>query len=172
MFFLPLALLYAITGALYITGSRGTVSETRLTVELGEGWPDTIGAARELVTERLRRDGLPEANPVAGERVLPDGGYYWRALTHSVTLNPPAGGRAEISVQENSLFRQLVEIHKNHAGPWFAVLGFSFGLAMTILIVSGAWMMLGSSLYRRSANLLLSCGLAASVLAYVVTVAV
>lgn len=170
VFFLPLAMLYAVTGALYILGSNGTSHDTTITVELTDGWPESIDAARELAGGRLLEAGLPEANPVAGEYVFDDDRYYWRALTHGVTLARISDDRAELRIQENSFYRQLVEIHKNHAGPWFRILGIAFGLAMLILILSGAWMMFASSMYRRTAGKLFAGGLVVSLAAYVATV--
>lgn len=166
VFFLPLAMLYAITGALYITGSKGSIDETTLKVGLRSGWAQSIDVARSFANEHLLDAGFPAASNSAGEFVLGDGKYLWRALTHSVTLVRLDDATAEIRVEKNSLYKQLVEIHKNHAGPWFAFLGIAFGVAMMTLILSGAWMMFESSLYRRAASSLLIVGTTVSLAAY------
>ncbi len=170
VFFLPLAVLYAATGVLYIVGAKGTLAETAVTVALPQGWPQTLDDARAIATARLQQHGLPEPNAIAGEFELGDDGYYWRALTHGVRLEQTGANAAELRVEESDLLRQFVEIHKNHAGPLFRFLGIAFGLGMLLLIVSGAWMMFQSRTYRRAATNLLAGGVVTSIAAYTATV--
>lgn len=172
VFFLPMALLYAVTGALYIVGKGGAAETVSFEVAATGSWPATTDAASALADRKLRENGLPSIiNAItATSRAVSDTEYYWRTLSQSVTLTRTGEETAELWVQDNSLYRQLVEIHKNHAGILFAIIGFGFGIAMAVLILSGALMMFRSRLYRRSAMLLASSGTALCLVAYGVSV--
>lgn len=172
VFFLPIAILYAVTGTFYIIGKSGSATNVSLEFQTKGGWPKTVDIAHALVNERLRDNGLPAAaeNLAATGRAASDTEYYWRALTHSVALTKTGNETAKLQVQENSLYRQLVEIHKDHAGIFFTVIGFAFGIAMSILILSGSFMMFKSRLHRKAATWLLSSGTALCIVAYCASV--
>lgn len=172
VFFLPMALLYAVTGTLYIVGKSGSTESVSIELEMTSSWPNTIDAAQSLVGGTLRENNLAATidSVLATARTNSDTEYYWRTLTHSVTLTRTGETTARLQTQRNSLYRQLVEIHKDHAGIMFTVLGFGFGIAMAVLILSGSLMMFKSRLHRRSATLLLSSGTALCVGAYFASV--
>lgn len=172
VFFLPLALLYAVTGTLYIIGESGSANTVSVEFQTTTGWPETIDAAYPLVEEKLRENDLPMAinGVTATSRVNSDREYYWRTLAHSATLTRTGDAAAALRIQKNGPYRQLVEIHKDHAGILFTILGFGFGIAMAILILSGAVMMFRSKLYRKPATLLLSSGTVLCLTAYGVSV--
>ena len=172
VFFLPMALLYAMTGALYVIGIKGAAPETRIAVPLENSWPATDAQARAFVTDRLQANGLPALSSAAGHGMVVDTEYYWLALTHWVILTKIDDKRAELVVRKNSPLRQAVEIHKDHAGAIFTVIGFTFGLAMLLMIVSGAVMMFRAKSYRKTAVIVVACGSAMSVLAYLAAVTV
>lgn len=170
VFFLPLAVLYALTGAAYIAGHAGAAPQTVFSVTLAAGWPDDLVDARTFVDDALSDKSLPVTDDAADARRLNGGTYSWRSLPHNVTLTRIDEAGAQITFQEHGLFRRLVEIHKNHAGPVFSVLGFAFGLAMLGLVLSGSIMMFRSRLYRRTATIMVACGAAVSTAAYFVSV--
>lgn len=172
VFFLPLALLYAVTGTLYIIGKSGSASTVSVEFQTMDGWPETIEAAYPLVEGKLHENNLPVAlnSVTATSRVNSDTEYYWRTLAHSATLTKTGDAAATLRVQENGTYRQLVEIHKDHAGILFTIMGFGFGIAMSVLILSGALMMFKSKLYRKPATLLLSSGTVLCLAAYGVSV--
>lgn len=170
VFFLPFALLYAVTGVLYIVGESGAAPQTVLAIPLEDGWPATVDVASAVVDSVLLENGLPAADGSAGARELDEGTFSWRALAHNVTLSRTGEFDAEIIFQQNGWYRRLVEIHKDHAGIAFSILGFAFGIAMIVLIISGATMMLRSMLYRKAATVLLACGTAVSLVAWFTSV--
>jgi hypothetical protein len=166
VFFLPMAVLYAVTGALYIVGTSGEATKETLHISLTNDWPDSIENARQFTTQRLLANGLPAASNRAGEIEIDENTYLWRALSHTVRLTRTNPGQAVIVFQKNSLYRQIVEIHKNHAGGFFAFIGFAFGIAMTILLLSGSLMMIKSKVFRKNALWTLAVGTAACAYAY------
>ena len=109
--------------------------------------------------------------PSVDDPVRPlQGGYYWMGLGEVIRLSPKGtSGEWEIYRQQNHWYKQLVEIHKDHAGTLFSVLGFGFALGMFILVVSGAFMMFQSPLYRKVATVLVIIGSIISVSAWIVS---
>lgn len=170
VFFLPMAILYAVTGAFYIVGQSGSTQTASMEFSLTSGWPQSFPEAREAVDHHLQKSRLKPVPRNVDRRIQENDEFYWRGLTHSVTLTRTGETSATVTVNENGLFRQLVEIHKNHAGVLYSILGFAFGIAMAILIVSGSLMMFRSPLYRRTATWLLSSGAALCFIAYYLTV--
>ena len=168
VFFLPMALLYAITGGFYILGQGGSDTRSTIAVQLAEK-PVDAGAAIAAIRGELEKQGWRV--PSVDDPVRPlQGGYYWMGLGEVIRLSPKGtSGEWEIYRQQNHWYKQLVEIHKDHAGTLFSVLGFGFALGMFILVVSGAFMMFQSPLYRKVATVLVIIGSIISVSAWIVS---
>lgn len=165
VFFLPLALLYAVTGTLYITGETGGVVHTDTTVILAN-IPDTHQELLPLIEPTLIENNwqVPSLSDYARE--FPDG-YRWSYLGESIRVTFPlnelgeiAEGQNEITIfrGKNTWYKQLVEIHKDHAGFYFSILGFAFGIGMLIMTISGGIMMLQSPVHKRIALILVTAG--------------
>lgn len=170
VFFLPMAILYAVTGAFYIVGVSGSTDASSIEFPLVSGWPKTFADARITADQQLQQHRFPLIPRNVDRRVQEVDEFFWRGLSHTVTLTRSGDTTATVTVSENDLFRQLVEIHKNHAGLLYAIIGFAFGLAMAVLILSGTLMMFRSRLHRRAATWLLSAGTALCVVAYCLTI--
>lgn len=90
-------------------------------------------------------------------------------MDRNVTLQRVGSSVAELRLQNHSVFRRLVEVHKNHAGILFSILGTAFGLAMSLLVLSGSLMMFRSRLYRESASAVFAVGALISAASYFAT---
>lgn len=164
-----MAMLYALTGTFYILGESGTASTTVVEMTERRTWPQGEAAAFKLTNDVLRSRGIEGIGGLVQSRREGNGNYLWRGMSRNVTLLKGSGGIMEIHLQEHGVFRQLVEVHKNHAGMIFSILGVAFGFAMLILILSGAFMMFKLNSFRRSASVVLALGTAMSVSAYLAT---
>lgn len=165
VFFLPLALLYAVTGTLYITGETGGIIQTNATLTLA----NVPGSAKELLP--LIEPTLIENNwrvPPSDEyvREFPNG-YLWSSLSESIRISFSEEiikngfqGESEITIfhGKNTWYKQLVEIHKDHAGVYFSILGLAFGIGMLIMTITGGIMMLQSPVHKRIALILVTAG--------------
>lgn len=167
--FLPMAILYAVTGTLYILGESGAAATIRIEPAEVREWPESAEQASALVDGILRARGRPAIGSFAEPRHGDDGSYVWRAMDRNVTLSKAAGGGVALRLEQHSTFRRLVEVHKNHAGILFSILGIAFGIAMSTLLLTGALMMFKSRLYRRSATAVLAAGVAMSAGTYFLT---
>ena len=168
VFFLPFALLYAITGGLYILGETG--GDERNTVEVTvSSPPENTAAAIELITPALTERGWRIPKTSDNVREL-QGGYYWGRFDETLRFAPSNNGNWVISHQQNSWYKQLVEIHKDHAGIYFSILGFGFAIGMFVLVISGAIMMFQSPVYRNTAIKLLAGGVVVTVCVWVLSI--
>lgn len=168
--FLPMAILYAVTGTLYILGESGAASTIRIRPAEVREWPESVEQAAALVNGILRTRGRAAIGSFAEPRHGDDGSYVWRAMDRTVTLSKAAGGGGvAVRLEEHGTLRQLVEVHKNHAGIVFSILGIAFGIAMSTLLLTGALMMFKSRLYRKSASAVLAAGVAMSAGTYFLT---
>ncbi|GAB1270177.1 hypothetical protein NBRC116493_34310 [Aurantivibrio infirmus] len=157
VFFLPLALLYAITGAFYILGETGGVVRTDASLE-SSNIPTTAKEIIPLIEATLNENNwrVPSADEYVRE--LQDG-YLWSSLGESVRVTITEGSSTiALNHTKNTWYKQLVEIHKDHAGKYFSLLGFAFGVGMIIMTISGAIMMLQSPTHKRIAITLVSAG--------------
>lgn len=168
VFFLPMAILYAVTGAIYILGQHGSyANEISVPVISDEQWPAREDAAILFVNKILQKKGFARINPFAHGGMLNNDTYRWLELDRRVLLTRNAQGMPQIVLQENNLLKRMVAIHRNLAGLLFAIIGVTFGIATMILVLSGAYMMLQMKLYRKSATLCLAAGTIMTVGAYI-----
>lgn len=137
MFFLPVALLYALTGALYIMGIQGgTNHKTIVEVTAEQPLPQDIKALQTFIGMQLqeRELRLPE-----GELQAARGTFVWgQPSGYHVMVEPPKGATgARIVCVTPALYSRLVFLHKAKCGTPFKVMGIAFGAAMTLIYLSG-----------------------------------
>ena len=135
IFFLPLLVMYAVTGAMYMAGVDGQLGSetTRLDFKLS----DYGAAPTDATTAELKAHGV---DVPAGE---------WRKGKNGKFSLGSSAGR-HIEVWHNSetgltladevtpgLYPAAMLIHKGKAGTWFSVLGYGAAASMLILYLSG-----------------------------------
>ena len=134
-FFLPITLIYIITGMLYFFDIKGSVSkDVEYFVSLPNGWPETEQQAKLFVLDNLKdKDHL----------ALPED-YYWEGVhdwyghEQEVILSKTDDvNMAEIHIKEHDLLLQLLIIHKGFAGTFFKVFSIMFGLSLAFSTISG-----------------------------------
>jgi len=137
MFFLPVALLYAVTGGLYIMGIRGGADQKEtIEVASAQPLPQDIEALQTFVGTQLqdRKLRLP-----AGDAQLGRGTFIWgQPSGYHVMLEPPKGSTgARIVCVTPAPYSRLVFLHKAKCGMPFKVLGIAFAIAMSLIYLSG-----------------------------------
>jgi hypothetical protein len=161
-FFLPITLLYLVTGVLYLFDIKGGVKKTyEYPVMLTEAWPEAENNAKMIVTRILnnkKHTSLPE------DYYLEPGGVHdWYGYTQEVILKPTEQPfQATLIVKEHDLLHQLLLIHKGHAGKLFWLLGISLGISLAFSLISGV--VISLQLPQLKKQSLLSIGLGIAVL--------
>lgn len=134
-FFLPITLVYLMTGMLYFFDIKGQVAtEVEYFVDSPQGWISDQHEAKAFVLKHLKDKGHPE---------LPKD-YYWEELhdwyghEQEVLLKPTDDPNVlEIHVKEHDWLKQLLIIHKGFAGWFFKLLSVLFGLSLLFSVISG-----------------------------------
>ena len=134
-FFLPLTLVYILTGLLYFFDIKGEVSkEIEYIVPLSQGWPENEQQAEKLILQHLAdKDHLAFPQDYYWEGV-----HDWYGHEQEVILaKTDYPNMAEIHIKEHDFLLQLLIIHKGFAGPFFKVLSILFGISLAFTILSG-----------------------------------
>ncbi len=130
IFFLPLLVAYAITGAMYMAGAPGDLGNHVTQVQLY--LPNTPTTPEEA-SAALRAAGVD----------VPEGKEWRKARNGNLMLGSSAGRHFQLTASgslelvEPGLYPQMLLIHKGKAGLWFSILGYGAAASMLILYVSG-----------------------------------
>lgn len=141
-FFLPIAIIYFVSGALYTLDIKGHVEKKEFTLQLKRPFSPDLDRLTSLTKEALTERKLPLPG---GEATLRKRhGIYelrWDDLAHVVTLIP---GRDEntalLTVRERSLLTQIMRIHRAEAGTIFKMLALVMAAGLVIIFSTGVFM--------------------------------
>lgn len=137
IFFLPLAFIYAVTGALIIVDQRGALTKEKHVLQLENPSFEDLSAQKKLISDFLLQRG--ESSLPVGEPKLVRGEIYW-GQPSSINLNFSHGekpGEAVLDLRKPDLLFSLVILHRARGGRVFDYFGFAFALAMIAMYVSG-----------------------------------
>ena len=170
-FFLPFALLYALTGILYLFGIEGGPKQQKeMTFTLTTSWPEQEEEAKALALKLIPEEFLP----------LPQN-YYRDGDTHgwwdfheelhmepveSTSLHESESYDIEFHWQTHNLMRQLLWIHKGLAGEIFKWLGILMGVSILFSLLSGALVSLSLPSLKRQSVVYLTLGSMTLLLAF------
>ena len=164
-FFLPVAVLYTLTGALYLVDIRGGAKQV-YEYPLGSlSWPATQEQAEQIITPTLTG---------ADQVALPDdyftrpGKHIWYGFKQEVSLQQTDTGLL-LRVEERDLWQQFVLIHKGHAGDLFVVIGILLGVALIFSLVSGVVLAMAAPAFKNKATLAMLAGTVCLLMAYWLT---
>jgi hypothetical protein len=134
-FFLPITLVYIITGMLYFFDIEGEVTaEIEYPVQLIHGWPTNEQQAKSIV---LRSLAGKEHNQLPNDYYLYEGTHDWYGHEQEVILSPINDNKAKLVIKEHDLLLQLLIIHKGYAGNFFKVFSIMFGFSLAFSVISG-----------------------------------
>lgn len=135
-FFLPAAVLYAITGGLYMLGFEGNVKhEYEYHFELQSGWPEDKEVAREIVIKEMTARGHDLKLPQ--DYYLWEGMHDWYGFKREVLLIPEEGKAVELNIKEHDVWHQLLLIHKGFAGKLLKLFSILWGVSLIFSQLSG-----------------------------------
>ena len=128
-FFLPITLLYIITGMLYFFDIEGeNTAEFEYLVPLAQGWPETDLAAKEIVLVSLADKNHAQ---LPSDYYLYKGTHDWYGHEQEVNLVPTDDKKiAKLIVNEHDFLKQLLIIHKGYAGNLFKLFSIMFGFSL------------------------------------------
>ena len=143
-FILPIAVMFAITGALYTWGIKGSYTNEVHEIELTEPLSSDINILTTLAESKLSTLNISE--PEGKPKLKTFGSHYrleWTGSSKDLLLEPTNNDMvAKLTIKHTSWYRHLVQLHKAKGGAAFKVYAAIFAVALGILLVSGfimAW---------------------------------
>lgn len=136
LFFIPMALIYAITGSLYIFGVRQNAGAEIVEVKVES--PIIKGEEQRIILETLKKNHLkiPQNTEVRFFR----NAHSMGNLKYSVTLTKDKEGNPIVRSKDSHWYGVLLMLHKS-AGKWyFDVLAVGFSIALVVLYLSGLFL--------------------------------
>ncbi|WP_299550108.1 PepSY-associated TM helix domain-containing protein [uncultured Helicobacter sp.] len=157
LFFLPIALMYAITGVLYISGFNQDSGATKHSYTLTQNIEQ--GKEIEALVQYLKDNHLSlpsDLTPKTGKGgTLSIGGTHYSA---SIVKN--SDSTYTITTLKRSFIGDMIMLHKAKAKWYFNVLAIGFGITLILLYLSGLMITLFNSKKNRKiqyATILAGC---------------
>ncbi len=122
MFFLPLAVIYFLTGSLYLLGHRGDLIRENIKIMLDEPLSEDIDAQQDFVAEQLEARSMKVPR---GPARFWFGRFFWGRLSgYHVTLQTTSeSNEAQIQTNRPNLFGRLLSLHVGKGHSVFNYLG-------------------------------------------------
>ncbi|RAX56838.1 hypothetical protein CCZ01_08245 [Helicobacter monodelphidis] len=160
IFFLPLALMYALTGALYIFDIKDDVGAKIETYQVRAIIAE--GKEAEFMISFLQEKGLRVPNKTSLEKNK-KGELSMGSIAYNVSLNSK-GNQHEITTMQRSIWGNMVLLHKAKGEFYFNILAIGFSLAMIGLYISGIIMTVYLKNKRKNAIITFIFGLTISII--------
>ena len=160
-FFIPMATLYFISGALYSSGIKGHIDKQVYSLELESPFVPDLAQLSALARTALDQRDLP---PPGGDPLITQkkGSYQyrWGDLKRLVVIQPTANPlQAELIYRKRSPLVQVMRVHRAEAGSLIRVLSVSMAVALITVLASGVFLAVGIPKLRRTALVALAAGL-------------
>lgn len=168
-FFLPIALMFATTGALYTVSIKGNYVETNRTLELSAPLTPELSSLTKVVESALAAEGIEVPSGAASVKKAGTGyELEWTGAARDVLLKPTADPlKATLVIKDTTSWRHLVQLHKAKGSDVAKGISVLWAIGLVIILCSGLLMAWHVPAYRRKAIGAGALGLATFVL-YVV----
>lgn len=152
LFFLPVALLYAVSGIAYILGAKDDIWATKTSYETNATL--VKGQEQALLLEILSEKGIkiPANTQVRNDRK--QGGVTMGGIHYSINAKQQAPDTLIITTTTRSLLGDIILLHKDKGEWYFSVLAVGFGIALALLYLSGLMITLFASKKDRKPQLI------------------
>ena len=164
-FFLPVALMYAITGVLYIFGIDEDIGAitNKYTIDMtpNENKIDILTDYLKNNNIKIPSDTTPKNTKNGGISI---GGIYYSARINEVD------NKYEITTIQRSIYGAMVLLHKSKGGYYFDIMAVGFSIAIIILYFTGFIITSFCKNRRKEAVVLMSLGLITSVILAILSV--
>jgi len=169
-FFLPLALIYALTGLLHLFEIKGGAAETFEFPYSSASWPDSEQDAKQALQSLLKQKGGLDHLPLPKNYFVSPAWQGWYDIHQEISLvAEDEDHAAKLVIEKNDLMRQLMYIHKGIAGNIFKILGILLALSLLFSIISGAIVALAMPKLKRNSTIACVLGCSTVFIAYIIS---
>lgn len=133
LFFLPMALIYTITGSLYVFGVRHEALAEVVEIKIFQDIPK--GEERAAILETLAANSLrvpkdTEVHFARNRMIMGD-------LRYQVTLSKVKEREYILRSINRNFYGVLLSLHRSHGKYYFDILAIGFSIALVLLYLSG-----------------------------------
>lgn len=169
-FFLPFALLVAITGILYLFDIKGGASESfEYKISTDQVFPLEEKSAAQFMVNYFSENGLTQHLPLPDNYFLDHDVQGWWDFHSEVVLIPLEDNQLKVVLETNDFWRQMLYIHKGLAGKIFVVFGILFGISLLFSLISGTVVALVMPKLKKNAVVFMLGGGASLVFMYFIS---
>jgi len=159
-FFIPMATLFFISGALYSLDIKGHIDKQIYNLALDRPFTPDLAELSELAKTELDQHELlrPTGDPTIKEK---EGSYEyrWGDLKHLVVIHPTNNPlEVELIYRERSPLAQIMRVHRAEAGSLIKIFSISMAISLLIILASGVFLAIGLPKLRRNALFALAAG--------------
>jgi hypothetical protein len=160
-FMFPVALMFLITGALYIWEIKGATEPTDYNITLSSPLEENDAALKAIVEKELQRLNIAVPTGTSKAKSTPKAIQYdWTGSKRDIHLEAPINSlEAKLTIKEGTWYRNFVQLHKAKGGLLFKIYATGLAIALFLLLASGflmAWMV---PKYRQLTAITASSGL-------------
>jgi hypothetical protein len=159
-FFMPLAILYFISGALYTFDIKGHVDKQVYTLALDRPFAPDLAQLSELARTALNQRQL--RLPAGDQAIKEKKGSYeyrWGDLRRLVVIHPTGNPlEVELIYRERSPLTQVMRVHRADAGLLVKTYSLTMVVSLITIIVTGVFLGVATPKLRRMALLALGVG--------------
>lgn len=138
-FILPVAVMFAITGAFYTWGIKGSYNNESYEIKLDAPLLADSNSLLNLVMAELQSRNISE--PEGKSKLKSFGSHFrleWTGSSKDVILEPGENKQVAIlTIKHTTWYRNLVQLHKAKGGTAFKVYAVIFAIALGLLLISG-----------------------------------
>jgi len=159
-FFMPLAILYFISGALYSFDIKGHVDKQVYTLALDHPFAPDLAQLSELATTALnqRKLSLPTGSAAIKEK-KGSYEYRWGGLKRQVVIQPTGNPlEAKLIYRQRSPLTQVMRVHRADAGSLVRTYSLTMVVSLIAILVTGVFLVVGMPKLRRTALVALGAG--------------
>ena len=170
LFFLPMCLIYVLTGVGYIFDLKDSAgAKTQNLALVGElNDLSDLKLAESAIINTLKENNLKiPSNTALREQ---KGNLTMGGIKYSVTLQKAKDGAFEVKTMERSIYGTLVLMHKAKGAAYFNTLAICFAISLTLFYLSGLIMTSFCKKNRRNAFATLGAGFAITAIAIFLSV--
>lgn len=164
-FFLPLTLIYILSGVLYLCGIKGDVKHQASYLLTQSSVIENQQQAEQFVKPLL----VTKGHSSLPSDYFPDGsGHSWYGYKHEVVLQLDNDKKPiELVVKEHDIWLKLLIIHKGYAGLVFWLLAIGLGISLTFSLLSGVVISLQMPQIKKTSLMMLFAGTATFIVAFI-----
>jgi hypothetical protein len=159
-FFMPLAILYFISGALYSFDIKGHVDKQVYTLALDRPFAPDLAQLSELAKTALdqRKLSLPTGSPAIKEK-KGSYEYRWGDLKRQVVIHPTGNPlQVKLTYRQRSPLTQVMRVHRAEAGSLVRTYSLTMVVSLITILVTGVFLAVGTPKLRRTALVALGAG--------------